>query len=343
MERKVKINLLLIWEFLLLFFLVGNSLLAQNDIVNIKKINRIALGEWYNSYFDAIDSSGKIIEYKFRQLPDWLTFDVQNNLLRGKAGNTGQFFVEFEAKTSASIVVRSFYITVFDHKTRNILALGNSITNGTANYNSYRRPLWKILHKSGYNFDFIGSWDKQHMGAEFPDPDFDMDHEGHSGWTAYNVLFPPEWDLKRGNIDNWLENYVPDIVLFEFGTNEVFQCLNVEEAINNFSLIFEKLRRKNANVVLLVALLPPLGKQWATKSLCGNDETYQMRLERFNLAICNFVAISSNQFSQVILVDQFSGINPSRHMYDDIHPNKKGEKIMAKKWFSSLIPYLSKL
>src|SRR5689334_651691 len=76
-------------------------------------------------------------------------------------------------------------------RTTTILCLGNSITNVTNKYNSYRRPLWQLLHNGHYNVDMIGSWNKHHMGGDVPNPDFDMDHEGHSGWTAAHMFTPP--------------------------------------------------------------------------------------------------------------------------------------------------------
>ena len=38
-----------------------------------------------------------------------------------------------------------------------IMPLGDSITHGFTNANSYRRVLWKMLTNAGYSVDFVGS------------------------------------------------------------------------------------------------------------------------------------------------------------------------------------------
>ena len=108
------------------------------------------------------------------------------------------------------------------------------------------------------------------MGGEVPDPDFDMDHEGHSGWKASDILSQPDWDKQRGNIHEWIKTYTPDMVLVELGTNEVFQCVPAKEAMNNISSIIDILRNKNPHVKIFLAQIPPLGAQWVDKKLCGN-------------------------------------------------------------------------
>jgi lysophospholipase L1-like esterase len=233
-------------------------------------------------------------------------------------------------------------LTVFDKQTKNILCLGNSITNGTSVFNSYRRGLWQMLHKGNYDFDLIGSWSKHHMGGEMPDADFDMDHEGHSGWTAADIFHAPNWDSTRGNIYLWLEEYTPDIVLVELGTNDVFQCRKIPDVMKNFSDLIRLLRKKNKTVKIFFAQIPPLGPQWAEKKLCGNDTSYDRSLRDLNKAIAIFVKNNSTISSPLFVVDQHSGITAA-DQYDDIHPNLPGEKIMAQRWFDAIRNYIKKL
>jgi len=251
--------------------------------------------------------------------------------------------IELSAANADTVIRQNFMLTVYNNQTINILPLGNSITNGTSVYNSYRRSLWQMLHKADYNFDFIGSWDKHHMGSAYPNPDFDLDNDGHSGWTAHHLLEPPDWDLQRGNLDQWLKSYKPDIVLMELGTNEVFQCTSAASAMNDLSIIIDKLRLSNASVKILLAQIPPLGKKWAPQKLCGNDISYEQSVKLFNQAVLQFAKSKTTAQSPVIIVDQFTGINPDTDMYDDIHPNTIGEKKMAERWFKAMKPYLKKL
>jgi acyl-CoA thioesterase-1 len=317
---------------------------AQNKAPEVKlkftsaENNRVSIDSAYRYHITVKGNSTTAADIAVPTLPAWLHFDAEKGVLYGKPLKAGQYPVDIIATTDTTIHQR-FMLTVYNKATTNILALGNSITNGTDKYNSYRRALWQLLHKGNYNFDFIGSWNKHHGGDNVPDPDFDMDHDGHSGWKASDILHPPDWDKERGNIREWVKSYRPDIVLIELGTNEVFQCITEQEAMHNLDTVIQVLRGSNPAVKIFLAQIPPLGAQWATKKLCNNTE-YELAVTKFNKAIVQFGKEQNTSASPVIMVDQFSGVDTATEMYDDIHPNSKGEDKMAKKWFDAISKYL---
>lgn len=319
-----------------------NAMRSKLQFTSIEK-NRVSIDSMYYYQFNAIDSSGNTFSFSVEGLPSWLIFNAEDHSLSGKPVKPGQYMIHIAASTTDTTVHQRFMLTVYNSKTMNILTLGNSITNGTNKYDSYRRSLWQMLHKGNYNFDLIGSWTLHHMGGEVPDPDFDMDHDGHSGWKASDILSQPDWDQQRGNIHEWIRAYSPDIVLIELGTNEVFQCIAVKDAMDNISSIIDILGKKNPHVKIFVARIPPLGAQWADKKLCGNDITYGKAVINFNRQVAVLVAAKNTAASRVILVDQYSGVNAAADMYDDIHPNETGEKKMAEKWYKAINKYLTKL
>ena len=316
---------------------------AQKLFFTSTIVNRVAVNEKYTYSVAVKDASPKKIQFSCNNLPSWLSFDTKNNILSGIAKNTGQYDIQITALNGDTTLHQNFMLTVFNKQTVNILPLGNSLTNGTNVYNSYRRYLWQMLHKANYNFDFIGSWDKYDMGGPVSNPDFDMDHDGHSGWKASDVLNQPDWDKQRGNIRDWLLTYTPDIALLEFGTNEVFQCIKNTDAINNIDTVIQLLREKNKSVKILLAQIPPLGAAWADKKLCSNDIEYSKAVIEFNKAILQYGKAKNSTGSPIIIVDQFTDVNPAVDMYDDIHPNAIGEKKMAEKWFAAIKKYLRKL
>jgi acyl-CoA thioesterase-1 len=329
---------------ILVFFQLGLVPLiqAQKASFTSEPVKRVAINAKYEYRFSALDSAGNVISYSC-EIPSWLQFDKSANTLSGKTGKPGQYRVEISAATKDAVIKQQFMLTVYNRQTLTIWPIGNSITNGTSIYNSYRRDLWQLLHAGHYNIDFIGSWDKHHMGGNVPDPDFDMDHDGHSGWTAHHILEPPDWDKQRGNIDQWLKGNKPDIVLIELGTNDVFQCVSTASAMNDLSVIIDKLRTKNASVKILMAQIPPLGDQWSPKKLCGTDTAYGKAIGLFNAAVVRLARSKTTARSPVIAVDQFTGVDPSKDMYDDIHPNRNGEKKMARRWYKALQPFLTRL
>jgi lysophospholipase L1-like esterase len=311
-------------------------------IFTSKEKSRVAVNSLYYYKFTAFDSNQNHLSYLIKKSPSWLHYNAKDNSISGTPKKIGQYPIIIIATNGKDTISQPYLLTVFNKQTINILCLGNSITNGTSTFNSYRRDLWLMLHKGNYNFDFIGSWSKHHEGGEMPNPDFDLDHEGHSGWTAADIFHAPNWDSTGGNINEWLKNYTPDIVLVELGTNDVFQCRKIPDVMKNFSELVELLRKKNKNVKIFFAQIPPLGTQWAQKKLCNNDTTYDESILSLNKAILVFGKNHSTSLSPVFIVDQYSGITPA-NQYDDIHPNLSGEKIMALRWFTSIHNYIKKL
>ncbi len=334
---------------IILFFInVLQCVFSQNVAHSIlhftsRENERVSIDSTYNYQISAFDSSDDSISYAVEELPSWLKLNKENHSISGKPVKPGQYMVHIVAATADTTIHQRFMLTVYNHKTTNILALGNSITNGTNKFNSYRRDLWQLLHKSNYNFDFIGSWNKHHMGGDVPNPDFDMDHDGHSGWTTHDILRPPDWDKQRGNINDWLKFYTPDIVLVEFGTNDVFQCVPVKDAMKNISQIIDILRSKNSHVKIFLSQIPPLGAQWADKKLCGTDTSYSKSIEIFNSQVIKMAAEKNTNASIVVIVDLYTGVHPGTDMYDDIHPNDIGEKDMAERWFRAINKCIARL
>ncbi|MEP7375209.1 MAG: SGNH/GDSL hydrolase family protein [Chitinophagaceae bacterium] len=320
-----------------------DELITSKPVFTSKAVSRIYINDLYSYHFAAFDSAGLSLSYSSVILPEWLQLDTILHIVRGKAKKKGQFRIQLKVGNGKNFSIQDFILTVYDQFTTNILCLGNSITNGTGKFNSYRRPLWQLLHRANYNFDMIGSWNKHHMGAEVPNPDFDADNDGHSGWTIENMFHPPDWDSARGNINQWLEIYKADIVLIELGTNDVFQCRSVPDMIKDLGKLTDILRNKNNKIKIFIAQIPPLGEQWAPKKLCGDSIAYREVIKELNKQIRIFAVKANTTASGVIVVDQFSGVDPAKDMYDDIHPNVKGEKIMAKRWFDAIRPYLKKL
>ena len=332
----------------ILSFFIFSRLHAQDTtfrkpVIVSKEITRVALGDTYHYAIQAMDSSSRPVSFSIKQLPTWLSYNETTHTISGKAVKVGQYPITITVSNLHKKTAHHFILTVYNQQTNNILCLGNSLTNGTNKYNSYRRDLWQILHKANYNFDFIGSWNKHHGGGAVPDDDFDTDHDGHSGWTIDNMFNPPDWDSIRGNINKWLTEYKPDIVLIELGTNDVFQCVKVADMITKLDQLVQTLRKKNSMAKIFIAQIPPLGQQWAPKKLCGDSIAYETVIKDLNKQIRLYSQMANKKTSPVRAVDQFTGVNPATDMYDDIHPNDSGEKIMAKRWFDAIHGYIKKL
>ena len=208
-----------------------------------------------------------------------------------------------------------------------IVALGDSITNALAGYNSYRRDLWNKLIQAGYDVDFVGSKNNAQGNNPFPDSTFDPDHEGHAGWRIDEIV-----NGRGGNAgrSGGLAGYTPDIALVHLGTNDALQRNTAESSANELKQTIDILRQDNPDIVIFLAQVIP-----TARSVGANN-----RINELNALIPGVVADKTTARSPVILVDQNTGFNAVTDTYDELHPNEAGEAKLAQIWFEALQAYL---
>ena len=123
--------------------------------------------------------------------------------------------------------------------------LGDSITEITC----WRPLVWTQLVTAGLasNVDFVGSQHSVPSNCSKP-AGFDTDHEGHSGWQAY--------DIARNNIVGWVQNTKPDVVQFMLGTNDVnIGKRNVGAVTDAYTTMLKAMRAANPKVKVVVSIL----------------------------------------------------------------------------------------
>ena len=89
-------------------------------------------------------------------------------------------------------------------------------------------------------------------------------------------------------------------------------------------------------------MVMPLGKKWANQNLC-KTENYGSLVLKMNEAIKTFVLRHSTRQSPITIVDLYTGMDADKNMYDDIHPNDKGEAFVAERYYNAIRKYLTKL
>lgn len=202
-----------------------------------------------------------------------------------------------------------------DGATYNILPLGDSITDSYAGRPSYRRTLWKLLVDADYTVDFVGNESTTNIDSSFQD--FDLNHEGHPGWEAGEI---------DSQINEWLTNITPDIVLLHIGTNDLDRGQSNQSTLNEIDSLIQKLRIKNPNMAIFMAKIIPM-RNFDTAS--------------FNTLLNQFVAEKTTNSSPIFIVDQYTGFDANTDNYDNYHPNEIGENKIATKWFEALQNYFN--
>ena len=227
-----------------------------------------------------------------------------------------------------------------------IMPLGDSITQGITSgvpdeafQVSYRKALYDKLDTAGYVINdeiFVGS-----LFSGESVPNFDPDHDGHSGWQADEIVdgrsgFPP-----NDKLDQWLDTEKPNIVLLHIGTNDISN--NNEdwtEVDDILDVIDDYENTPSGNPVwVILSLIIERGCNPYTPPCPNSDET-----TTFNTAVRNNVFLPRQaNGDNIILVDMQNdaGIDYRRStqggdMWDDIHPFETGYAKMANLWWSGL-------
>ena len=154
---------------------------------------------------------------------------------------------ERSSATAPPVTTSTVNATSVETRPVNIMPLGDSITQGDSDHDTYRRPLWKSLEGDGYDVDFVGSLRRHHRGTA-PHTDFDMDHEGHWGWRVDEIL---------DRIRDWLEAHEPDVVLVHLGSNDVFQRQSIESTIVELRQLIDTIHGVRPEATILLAQIIP--------------------------------------------------------------------------------------
>jgi acetyl esterase/lipase len=195
-----------------------------------------------------------------------------------------------------------------------IMGLGDSITEGGDNFESYLFPLWEKLFTAGYSFEFIGPRSsKCRIGM--------LSHCGFSGKNA---------EFLENCIDSIYRKYPADIVLLHAGHNHFNTENPVPGIIRAQESIIRKIHDINPEAKILVAQVIPSGKL----------PKYSY-LSELNKRIADMVGSMNNP--NVVLVNQAHHFDWEKYtIADKVHPNRDGAAKMAGAWFESLVKVLSK-
>lgn len=199
-----------------------------------------------------------------------------------------------------------------------IMPLGDSITEASSGFGSYRYSLWQELTREGFALDFVGSMAGT-GGERSTSEEFDSDHEGHPGWRADEVA---------DKIEGWARSAQPDVVLVHLGTNDLAQGQPPSDVIQDLTTIVGRLRIVNPQLHILLAQIIPMRADGPPDVL------------KLNEGIAALAAETSTLASPIESVDQFTGFDHAGMTWDGIHPNREGNRRLAIVWHKALLPHL---
>jgi len=197
---------------------------------------------------------------------------------------------------------------------RTILGLGDSITEGGADFYSYLFPLDSLLKQRGYAMEFTGP----RLSVQGGDS---IRHAGFSGKTA---------EFIAKSIDSIYSAFPADIVLLHAGHNHFAEESPIAGIVQAQRKIIETIKRKNKNAIILVAAVITSGKL--------PKYTYIPALDS---AIRDMTGAFHDR--SIVFVDQQAHWNWELHtIQDKVHPNREGALVIASNWLNAIQTSLSK-
>ncbi len=209
-----------------------------------------------------------------------------------------------------------------------IMAIGDSISEGSNTGNTYRSHLFFDLRDAELSFDFVG--DNRgtcgNIGAGMSDG-WDADHSSFYGATAEQILggnMPVNAcsPAGSGNVHDWAPAYTADIAILHLGTNDCRGGASSAQIQERLAGIIAELRDAVPTVKVVVAQI--------ISSRLGNLNTCVTSL---NASLPAWVNGESTVTSPIVLVDQHSGWDANAFQHDAYHPNEIGAKRMADRFF----------
>jgi lysophospholipase L1-like esterase len=204
-----------------------------------------------------------------------------------------------------------------------VMALGDSITEGRGGHDSYRRSLWKNIENGGYSVDFVGN--KSGVRPTSGEPtayDWDLDYAAESGRRADEI---------RDRLPGWLDaSPMPDVVLIHLGANDLRANQSAASTAGEIGEIIDILRGRNPDVKVVVAKIAYADAQFFSNA----------QVDNLNDAIVAMVADKDTAGSPVVTVDQNTGFDPATDTFDGLHPTAAAENVQADRWFAKLKDWL---
>ncbi|MEO3978031.1 GDSL-type esterase/lipase family protein [Streptomyces sp. CAU 1734] len=180
-----------------------------------------------------------------------------------------------------------------------VMPLGDSITLGVGSdgRTGYRPALAQMLAKDSPSVQFVGSM-RDADGTR---------HEGHSGWRI---------DQISANIERWMAEAKPNLVLLHIGTNDMNRNHQADTAPQRLAGLIDQIHTSSPSTAIVVASLVPAA-----------DRTVQARVDAYNRAIPGIVADRAQRGYRITQVSM--GSLTVADLDDNLHPNDRGYRKMA--------------
>ena len=247
-----------------------------------------------------------------------------------------------------------------------VMLLGDALTMGVRSnqqkdngIGGYRLPLWNALTSNGFDIDFVGTLNNSNTLNSTSPVTFDSDHMGIRRWRVEDLLNgidpdgplqSPATEINTQNIDDWMQQYSPDIVLLMAGLNDVtlqWRGLTdfdrnrtpedlAQETIGELRTLISRITDTGATVLLASPPALFLQLDGSLSTAATQSATNSVK------ALADQLPALANEFgSSVTFVDIFNDIDADRSISEDgLYLTDEIYNQIASSWYNALVPIL---
>ena len=231
------------------------------------------------------------------------------------------------------------------HTNLKIMAVGDSITEGTKGESSYRQSLNNLLVGDNCDFDWVGSQTQVHghnNGNVYTQP-----HEGYSGHTADDLLNggTRNGHVQTGINDMLAHNPPPGVVLLHAGSNDISLGQSTASTVGDIEDLVAVIAADPNRLVFVANVIP-----WYIDSNGNgvNDNEWadiNALTNAINTSNQSSASGKLGSYPNVILVDvrdpvygyDYTDMHvDSNGNYEGIHPGPSGEDKIAQAFFDAM-------
>ncbi|MEV6489818.1 SGNH/GDSL hydrolase family protein [Actinoplanes sp. NPDC051633] len=221
-----------------------------------------------------------------------------------------------------------------------IMVVGDSISQGLEGDYTWRYRLANHLAAAGGNVDFVGPWTGTNVvpagypagwpevsippsrnGAYRPGIAFDSNHLSQWGWQMHQAK-----DVIAANVTT----YTPDFLLIELGFNDLAWGVNNPAGLlNDLRTLVANARSVKPNLRFAIANI-------THRSALSEQPTLPAIITEYNSLLASSIGQINTATSPAIAVDVDGPFDANLDTYDGLHPNVRGEWVIAKAFGDAL-------
>jgi lysophospholipase L1-like esterase len=232
--------------------------------------------------------------------------------------------------------------TFIDHSTQppidnttalKIMAIGDSITQGTKGEESYRPKFVTLLEETSCNFEMVGS-----RNSINPPP-----HEGYSGHRIEHFINGGTFNsITNPGVTAMLNAESPNVIFIHLGTNDIRRGDSATETVGELEELVDIIESQTeANAQIFVANIVPWYQDLDGGGI-NDDETPAMNQykDAIELSLADTSQGKLGSYPNVTLVDVHTGFEyTDMHFdgtaYEGLHPGPDGEQKIAQAFYNA--------